>query len=154
MKKRNKCLIMVCLKIFLKSSPMVALSCGSFDCYGSVLPPSHHSCSFPVPTIMDAEVFVYMREGGAREFLAMWSAFVSIPPSRRFPLVHLTNARSWPWWSSAKASWKLGMVPLSGAATTNRLRKSSSPTHSGGLTIGHSIILFDVPFVSTMALKA
>jgi hypothetical protein len=35
-----------------------------------------------------------------------------------------------------------------------QLRKSTFPSHSGGLTIGPSMALFDVLFISTMALKA
>jgi hypothetical protein len=82
----------------------------------------------------------------------MWSVLVLIPPSRRSPLVHSTNARSWPRWSCVKASWKLGHGPSLGATTL--LRKSTYPTQSEGLTIVHSWRLFDIPFVSTMALKA
>ena len=50
-----------------------------------------------------------------------------------------------------KASSKLGSGPSVGAIT--RLQSLTSPPHSGGLEIVPSIALFDVLFVSTMALK-
>ena len=51
-----------------------------------------------------------------------------------------------------KASWKSGKVPSQGA--TIQLRKSTSPPHSEEFVIMPSVPLFDVLFVSTMALKA
>ena len=72
----------------------------------------------------------------------------SIPPSCRSLLMNFSDARSWPRWSCVKGSWKLGQIPSIGVTT--QLRTSTYPTHSGGLTIGPSISLFDVPFDSTM----
>jgi hypothetical protein len=51
-----------------------------------------------------------------------------------------------------KASWKLGLVPS--VIATIQLQLSTSPPHSGGLTIMPSVTLSDAPFVSTMTLKA
>ena len=51
-----------------------------------------------------------------------------------------------------KASLKSGMIPSLGVIV--RLQKSTSPTHSGGLMIGPSCPLFNVPFAFTMTLKA
>ena len=51
-----------------------------------------------------------------------------------------------------KASWKLRVVPS--LAATIQLLKSISTPHYGGLVIGPYLTLFDVPFVSMMALKA
>ena len=87
-----------------------------------------------------------------REFRTMWCAFGLIPPSCRSLVVHLNDARDWPRWSCVKASWKLGNGPSGGART--RLQKSIYPPHSGGLKIEPSHILSDIPFVSTMTLKA
>ena len=75
--------------------------------------------------------------GEEMKLRTMSSVFWSIPLSLQFLTMHFANATCWPRWSCAKASWKLGSGPLRGATT--RLRRSTSPTHSGGLTILHNL---------------
>ena len=99
----------------------------------------------------DAEVFVYMGRGGARApddvlRVRVDHSVTSIPSYAFFDRKKLAEVEL------CEGVWKLGIVPSLGA--TIRLPKSSSRTHSGGLTLGHSGPLFELPFVSTMALKA
>jgi hypothetical protein len=99
----------------------------------------------------DAEVFVYTGEGGAEVpddvvRVRVDPSVTSIPANSFYQCKKLAEVEL------CEASWKLGNGPSVVAAT--QLRSSTSPTHSGGLTVMPSHILSELLFVSTMTLKA
>jgi hypothetical protein len=97
----------------------------------------------------NAEVFVYMGAGGERAprdvvHVRVDPSVTSIPARAFCRRNKLTEVEL------CEGSWKLGSMHSCGA--TIQLQKSSSPPHLGGYVIMPSHALFDVPFVSTMAL--
>ena len=62
--------------------------------------------------------FTWGRE--ERVLRKMWFVFGLIHSSRQSLLMHSTNARSWPRWSSVKASLKLSIIPSIGVSVPLR----------------------------------
>ena len=99
----------------------------------------------------DTEVFIYTGAGEA--VIPRDVVRVRVDPSvTLIPAKAFEGRKKLTPWSCVKASLKSGMIPSLGVIV--RLQKSTSPTHSGGLMIGPSCPLFNVPFAFTMTLKA
>jgi hypothetical protein len=89
----------------------------------------------------DSEVFIYTGNGGER--VPDDVVRVRVDPSvTSIPVCAFYERK------------KLTEVEMCEGVVEIGLLKSASLHHSGGLEIGPSVILFNVPFVSTMALKA